>query len=107
MSTDISAIHQKSFLSLVILIALLSLPYPYVMSFVRMFKLTQSAIAPATKTSLASADSRCVTSRLRKKPALVRYTYNLRFKMIMMLTFQDVTTRGEYYPDKSMATAAV
>lgn len=24
-----------------------------------------------------------------------------------MLTFQDVTTRGNYYPDKSMATAAV
>jgi hypothetical protein len=24
-----------------------------------------------------------------------------------MLTFKDVTTRGEYYPDKSMATAAV
>jgi hypothetical protein len=24
-----------------------------------------------------------------------------------MLTFQDVTTRGSYYPDKSMATAAV
>ncbi|PQE17208.1 hypothetical protein CJF31_00005592 [Rutstroemia sp. NJR-2017a BVV2] len=27
-------------------------------------------------------------------------------KMILMLTFQDVTTRGNYYPDKSMATAA-
>ena len=27
--------------------------------------------------------------------------------MIMMLTLEDVTTRGEYYPDKSMATAAV
>lgn len=27
--------------------------------------------------------------------------------MSMMLTFKDVTTRGEYYPDKSMATAAV
>jgi hypothetical protein len=25
----------------------------------------------------------------------------------MMLTFKDVTTRGEYYPDKSMATAVV
>ena len=24
-----------------------------------------------------------------------------------MLTFEDVTTRGSYYPDKSMATAAV
>jgi hypothetical protein len=24
-----------------------------------------------------------------------------------MLTFKDVTTRGNYYPDKSMATAAV
>jgi hypothetical protein len=24
-----------------------------------------------------------------------------------MLTFEDVTTRGNYYPDKSMATAAV
>ena len=66
-----------------------------------------SAIARTTKTSVASADLRCVTSRLRKKPALVRYTYIFTHLGIFMLTFEDVTTRGNYVPDKSMATAAV
>ena len=72
------------------------------------FKLTRSAIAFATNPSLASADSRCVTSRLKKKPELVRYYLQLTFDYrAFMLTFEDVTTRGNYYPDKSMATAAV
>lgn len=66
-----------------------------------------SAIARTTKTSVASADLRCVTSRSKKKPALVRYTYTLTLLRIFMLTFEDVTTRGNYVPDKSMATAAV
>lgn len=41
------------------------------------------------------------------KQALVRFyafmlTYNL-----LTVNLQDVTTRGSYYPDKSMATAVV
>lgn len=74
----------------------------------RLSSLPEARIAPYTYTLLAYADLRCVTFRLRKKPALVRNTYNSPFVLeILILTFQDVTTRGNYYPDKSMATAAV
>ena len=75
----------------------------------KLSSLPEARIAFTIIPSLASADSRCVTSRLRKKPALVRYTY-LQLTVLLellMLTFEDVTTRGNYYPDKSMATAAV
>lgn len=41
----------------------------------------KARIARATHPSLASADSRCVTSRSRKKPELVCYTYNLLFNI--------------------------
>jgi hypothetical protein len=41
------------------------------------------------------------------KLALVRYIHLFTFLDDLMLTVEDVTTRGEYYPDKSMATAAV
>ncbi|EAU34558.1 predicted protein [Aspergillus terreus NIH2624] len=60
--------------------------------------------------SFASADLRCVTSRSKKKLAPVRlnpyYIVNWLKKHAHLLLSQDVTTRGNYYPDKSMATAA-
>lgn len=75
-----SAIHQTSFSRLFILIALLTFYAYTLIFFVGVFKLTGSGIALTASNSLASADSRCVTSRSRKKPALVRYTYKLRFR---------------------------
>lgn len=65
-----------------------------------------SPIAPTTNLLLASADLRCVTLDQGRNWSwyaclLNSLSYNLT------LTFEDVTTRGNYYPDKSMATAAV
>lgn len=34
-------------------------------------------------------------------------TYWLYPERTLLIQFQDVTTRGEYYPNKDMATAAV
>ena len=70
---------RSLFSRLFILIALLTFHAHTLLFFVGVFKLTGSAIALTASNSLASADSRCVTSRSRKKPALVRYTYNLGF----------------------------
>lgn len=51
-----------------------------------------------------------VTSRSKKRPALVRYPpstlYDITFRLPSLTYFKDVTTRGSYYPDKSMATPA-
>jgi hypothetical protein len=64
--------------------------------------------------SMASADFNGVTSRSRKTLAPVRYIYLLllRYRLVESTeahtySLEDVTTRGSYYPDKSMATAAV
>ncbi|KAL4888999.1 hypothetical protein BDV59DRAFT_210556 [Aspergillus ambiguus] len=61
--------------------------------------------------SFASADLRCLISRSKTKLAPVRlhsilYCQLFARDMLIYLLSQDVTTRGNYYPDKSMATAA-
>ena len=63
-------------------------------------------IAPQT---VASADLGCVNYRLKMKLAPVRLLQYAvgKERKLMTYSFQDVTTRGNYYPDKNMATAAV
>lgn len=56
---------------------------------------------------LPNADLECVTSRLKTTLAPVRSLHHLTTVELLLIPVQDVTTRGEYYPDKSMATAAV
>jgi hypothetical protein len=42
-----------------------------------------------------------------RRYASVHYRLFYSFRIKRAHTFQDVTTRGNYYPDKRMATAAV
>jgi hypothetical protein len=86
---------------------LISSPSFVTSSCVEFSSLPEALIALTAISSMATADSRCVTSRSKKRPVLVRYCPHLRFEIVFILTFKDVTTRGNYYPDKSMATAAV
>jgi hypothetical protein len=62
----------------------------------------------ATPTRLSNADLN-VPSRSKTRLAPVRNPeyIDLTFVEQPAYTCQDVTTRGEYYPDKNMATAAV
>ena len=64
--------------------------------------------------SFASANLGCVAFRSKKKLAPVRvapyilYCYCVCVNRIgKLISVKDVTTRGNYYPDKSMATPGV
>ena len=58
--------------------------------------------------TFANADGICVTSRLKRRLAPVRLHYKRSDDLgTIAYLFKDVTTRGAYYPDKSMATAVV